>query len=145
MVIYARVVAVPVNFPSELELRYETLDEETGEPIAVFGSPAGSPDYYSWEDLRRKFSIGEALASECEALLRQGENALIAQAQEWEDDWEPGIGFRKMRDESKPGCSFCGKSHDTVGKLIASSIEPGAYICDQCVAVMSSIIQERRI
>ncbi len=31
-------------------------------------------------------------------------------------------------------CSFCGKSQDTVGKLISSPSDyPRAYICDECV------------
>jgi hypothetical protein len=137
MIIYARVVAKPVNFPSELELRYETLDKESGRPTAVFGSPFGSPDHYSWEDLKRKFSIDDALASECEALLRNGRNALIARAQDWEDDWEPSLGYRRTKDESKPSCSFCRKPYDIVGHMIASSTEPRAYICDECVAFLA--------
>jgi hypothetical protein len=36
--IFARVVAKPVNFPKELDIRYETLDRETGEDVAVFGA-----------------------------------------------------------------------------------------------------------
>lgn len=136
MIIYARVVAKPVNFPSELELRYETLDRESGQQTAAFGSPFGSPDHYSWDDLKRKFSINDALASECEALLRRGRNALIAQAQDWDDDWEPGFKYR-TKDESKPSCSFCRKPQDIVRHLIASSTEPRAYICDECVAFLA--------
>jgi hypothetical protein len=138
MIIYARVVAKPVNFPTEVELRYETLDEGSGKPTAVFGSPNGSPDYCSWEDIRRKFSIGDALASECEALLRQGKSAMIAPAQQWEGDWEPSFGYvRRTKDESKPSCSFCHKPYDLVGRLIASSTEPRVYICDECVAFLA--------
>jgi phage-related minor tail protein len=83
--IYARVVAKPVNFPEELDIRYETLDRETGENVAVFGSQRS----FSWEEVKRKFSIGDARAIECERQLRQRETALIAQAQEWESDWNP--------------------------------------------------------
>jgi hypothetical protein len=83
--IYARVVAKPVNFPEELDIRYETLDRETGENVAVFGSQRR----FSWTEVKRKFSVSEARALECEGQLRQGEPALIAQAQEWESDRNP--------------------------------------------------------
>ncbi len=36
-------------------------------------------------------------------------------------------------------CSFCGKSHSEVKKLIAG---PGVYICNECVDVCSSIIEK---
>jgi len=36
-------------------------------------------------------------------------------------------------------CSFCGKSHSEVRKLIAG---PGVYICDECITVCSSIIDK---
>ena len=36
-------------------------------------------------------------------------------------------------------CSFCGKSHSEVKKLIAG---PGVYICDECIEVCSSILQK---
>ena len=45
----------------------------------------------------------------------------------------------KMR-EGKVRCSFCHKSEDQVRKLIAGP--DGAYICDDCVAICSEIIQE---
>ncbi len=34
-------------------------------------------------------------------------------------------------------CSFCGKSHSEVKKLIAG---PGVYICNECVDVCSNIL-----
>ncbi|MGE4549151.1 MAG: ATP-dependent Clp protease ATP-binding subunit ClpX [Intestinibacillus sp.] len=36
-------------------------------------------------------------------------------------------------------CSFCGKTQDKVRKLIAG---PGVYICDECINVCSSILEE---
>ncbi|NCB28240.1 MAG: AAA family ATPase, partial [Clostridia bacterium] len=36
-------------------------------------------------------------------------------------------------------CSFCGKPQDKVRKLIAG---PGVYICDECISVCSSILDE---
>lgn len=43
-------------------------------------------------------------------------------------------------DEKKPlQCSFCGKTHDQVKRLIAG---PNVYICDECVSVCTEIITE---
>src|SRR5439155_26150851 len=36
-------------------------------------------------------------------------------------------------------CSFCGKSHAEVRKLIAG---PGVYICDSCINVCKSILEQ---
>src|SRR5438874_9968458 len=36
-------------------------------------------------------------------------------------------------------CSFCGKSHAEVRKLIAG---PGAYICDSCINVCKGILDK---
>ena len=36
-------------------------------------------------------------------------------------------------------CSFCGKSQDEVGKLVAG---PNVYICDECIQLCSEIIEE---
>ena len=42
-------------------------------------------------------------------------------------------------------CSFCHKSQDTVAKLISSPSDyPRAYICDECVAVCNSILDDDR-
>jgi ATP-dependent Clp protease ATP-binding subunit ClpX len=42
-------------------------------------------------------------------------------------------------------CSFCGKTQDAVAKLISSPGDfPPAYICDECVAVCNSILEEER-
>ena len=42
-------------------------------------------------------------------------------------------------------CSFCHKSQDAVAKLISSpSYYPRAYICDECVAVCNSILEDDR-
>ena len=35
-------------------------------------------------------------------------------------------------------CSFCRKTEDRVAKLVAG---PGVYICDECVAVVSKIME----
>ncbi len=40
-------------------------------------------------------------------------------------------------------CSFCHKNQDVVGKLISSPSDyPRAYICDECIAVCSSILKD---
>ena len=36
-------------------------------------------------------------------------------------------------------CSFCGKTHDQVRKLVAG---PGVYICDECIELCNEIIEE---
>lgn len=42
-------------------------------------------------------------------------------------------------DKKQIRCSFCGKSQDEVRKIIAG---PGVYICDECVDICMSIIDE---
>ena len=40
-------------------------------------------------------------------------------------------------------CSFCHKSQDAVAKLISSPSDyPRAYICDECVAVCNTILED---
>ncbi|OFV98014.1 MAG: ATP-dependent protease ATP-binding subunit ClpX [Acidobacteria bacterium RIFCSPLOWO2_02_FULL_61_28] len=42
-------------------------------------------------------------------------------------------------------CSFCHKTQDAVGKMISSPNDyPRAYICDECVSVCNSILEEDR-
>lgn len=42
-------------------------------------------------------------------------------------------------------CSFCAKSQDVVGKLISSPSDyPRAYICDECISVCNSILEDDR-
>ena len=41
--------------------------------------------------------------------------------------------------QEKMSCSFCGKRHDEVRKLIAG---PGVFICDECVTLCDDIINE---
>jgi len=48
-----------------------------------------------------------------------------------------------MAETSEPAailrCSFCGKSHDEVGKLVAG---PDVYICDECIFLAHEILME---
>jgi ATP-dependent protease Clp ATPase subunit len=42
-------------------------------------------------------------------------------------------------------CSFCRKQEKNAGKLIASpQSHPGTYICDECVYVCHSILEDER-
>lgn len=41
----------------------------------------------------------------------------------------------------KPKCSFCGKSHRDVAKLVSGR---HGYICDQCVAAASFVLEQDR-
>jgi ATP-dependent Clp protease ATP-binding subunit ClpX len=52
---------------------------------------------------------------------------------------------RSASDESLR-CSFCHKSQDVVGKLISSPLSdyPRSYICDECIAVCNSILEDDR-
>ncbi len=43
------------------------------------------------------------------------------------------------KDETLPKCSFCGKGHDEVKKLIAG---PSIYICNECVTLCNEIIAD---
>ncbi|MGD1093047.1 MAG: ClpX C4-type zinc finger protein [Bryobacteraceae bacterium] len=53
--------------------------------------------------------------------------------------------WRRSESEEKPRCSFCRKTEDVVGDLIASpSGESRVYICSECVAVCNGILDERR-
>lgn len=41
-----------------------------------------------------------------------------------------------------PSCSFCGRTEDTVEKLISG---PNAYICDKCVGLCVDIVQKKPV
>ncbi len=41
-----------------------------------------------------------------------------------------------------PSCSFCGRTEDTVDKLISG---PSAYICDKCVGLCVDIVQKKPV
>jgi ATP-dependent Clp protease ATP-binding subunit ClpX len=45
-------------------------------------------------------------------------------------------------DRTTPRCSFCGKSHREVERVIAG---PGVYICSECVALCNDIIHEEPV
>ena len=53
--------------------------------------------------------------------------------------------MRRSGPEDSPRCSFCHKSQDVVGKLISSPSDyPRVYICDECIAVCNSILEDDR-
>ncbi len=49
---------------------------------------------------------------------------------------------RREAPSDRRRCSFCWKSEDQVGKLVAG---PGVYICDECVELCNEILEEERI
>ncbi len=52
---------------------------------------------------------------------------------------------RKQTSDESLRCSFCHKSQGAVGKLISCpSGYPRAYICDECIFVCNSIIEDDR-
>src|SRR5437762_1644040 len=60
-----------------------------------------------------------------------------------------GVGGENMKSrtgtEENLRCSFCHKSQDAVAKLSTSPSDyPRAYICDECVAVCNSILEDDR-
>ena len=53
--------------------------------------------------------------------------------------------MRRTGSDEPLRCSFCHKSQDVVGKLISSPSDyPRAYICDECIAVCNSILEDDR-
>ncbi|MFT4547216.1 MAG: ATP-dependent Clp protease ATP-binding subunit ClpX [Verrucomicrobiales bacterium] len=51
----------------------------------------------------------------------------------------PALVFRMAKSSNLTMCSFCGKSHSEVQKLIAG---PGVYICNSCIVVCKSILDK---
>lgn len=45
----------------------------------------------------------------------------------------------RYEDKKTVKCSFCGKSQDSVRRIIAG---PGVYICDECINLCSNIVEE---
>jgi len=53
--------------------------------------------------------------------------------------------LKRSNSDDSLRCSFCHKSQDVVGKLISSPGDyPKAYICDECIAVCNSILEDDR-
>lgn len=53
--------------------------------------------------------------------------------------------MKRSSSEAALRCSFCRKSHEIVAKLIATPGDyPKSYICDECVAICSAILDEER-
>jgi ATP-dependent protease Clp ATPase subunit len=49
----------------------------------------------------------------------------------------------RAQSDSELRCSFCHKAQEVVGKLISSPSDyPRAYICDECIAVCNSIMED---
>ena len=53
--------------------------------------------------------------------------------------------MKRAGSSEAPQCSFCHKSQDVAGKLIASPSDyPRAYICKECIEVCNSILDDER-
>jgi ATP-dependent Clp protease ATP-binding subunit ClpX len=53
------------------------------------------------------------------------------------------LGRKRDTGSDELRCSFCKKSQNVVGKLISSPSDyPRAYICDECVRVCYSILED---
>jgi ATP-dependent protease Clp ATPase subunit len=51
--------------------------------------------------------------------------------------------LKRAGSDSQLRCSFCHKAEAVVGKLISSPSDyPRAYICDECIAVCNSIMED---
>jgi ATP-dependent Clp protease ATP-binding subunit ClpX len=54
--------------------------------------------------------------------------------------------LKRLVSEEILRCSFCQKTQDAVGKLISSPGDhPRAYICDECVAICNTILEEDQV
>jgi hypothetical protein len=51
---------------------------------------------------------------------------------------------RRSQSDDVLRCSFCRKSQDSVQKLISSPSDEKSYICDECIAVCNSILEDER-
>lgn len=50
---------------------------------------------------------------------------------------------KRAQSDDHRRCSFCHKNQEVVGKLISSPSDyPRAYICDECIAVCNSILED---
>ena len=52
-----------------------------------------------------------------------------------------GVRMDKGERRRHTRCSFCGKGHDQVRKLVAG---PGVYICDSCIQLCNEVLEEDR-
>jgi hypothetical protein len=50
-----------------------------------------------------------------------------------------GVIARLLRTQSRLRCSFCGRSADQVGRLVAG---PSVYICDECIKTCVAVVEQ---
>jgi hypothetical protein len=70
--IFARVVAKPINFPNDIEMQYQCLDERehlTGESYGEV--------HFTWDEVQRRFWVDANYATECEGYFRNRESAFL--------------------------------------------------------------------
>ncbi len=94
---------------------------------------------------QRPCNAGSALKFvSCRAVARIPGNDGNRRSESRSDQQELIVRTRTGSDEVLR-CSFCHKSQDAVAKLISSPTDyPRAYICDECVAVCNSILEDDR-
>jgi ClpX C4-type zinc finger len=46
---------------------------------------------------------------------------------------------RLLRSQARLRCSFCGRSSDEVGRLVAG---PSVYICDECIKTCVAVLEQ---
>ena len=73
---------------------------------------------------------------DAEEVRREGDEEL-ARAAALLGDARPVIGSSDPR-----SCSFCGKSADAARHLIGGMIDPGVYICENCVTVCKQVLDD---
>ena len=52
--------------------------------------------------------------------------------------------FGKRHEDEILRCSFCSKTQDQVDTLISNPSDSRVFICDDCVAVCNSVLEEHR-
>jgi ATP-dependent protease Clp ATPase subunit len=50
----------------------------------------------------------------------------------------------KRHEDEIPRCSFCRKTHDQVDTLISNPSDGRVVICDECVEVCNSVLEEHQ-
>ena len=60
-------------------------------------------------------------------------------------EWGPSVRWPNALKAESLRCSFCRKSQDSVSKLISNPSDyPKAYICNECISVCVSVLEDDR-
>jgi hypothetical protein len=77
---YARVLAIPVSFPQKPKLRFEAVDQDTGEDLGVLAPQR----LYSWDEVKREFPMNEVIVEKCQNQCTRGEAGLVSERRKCE-------------------------------------------------------------